>query len=190
MAQLFQITRPITGRRPILATLLFTLAALGIIVINTAPAQAGSASVREELHCLALNIYFEARGEPDRGKQAVGHVVMNRIASNRYPDTACEVVKQGGEDRLHRCQFSWWCDGRSDTPRDSVAWEHSKAVAQQVYWALAPDPTRGALWYHADYVSPSWRKQFARGPRIGEHIFYLPTADMVASAADTAPVAR
>lgn len=83
-----------------------------------------------ELRCLALNISFEARSEPDLGKIAVSHVVMTRVESKLFPDTICKVVKQGGETRRHRCQFSWWCDGRSDLPRDTTAWRQSRALAQ------------------------------------------------------------
>ncbi len=125
-----------------------------------------------ELNCLALNIYFEARSEPDEGKLAVGHVVMNRVMNRRFPSTVCGVVRQGGELRRHRCQFSWWCDGRSDKPRNRREWQKSGQIALSIYWGQSEDPTAGALWYHADYVKPSWRKHFERGPKIGRHIFY------------------
>jgi len=137
---------------------------------NQAPG--GPVRLDPDLECLALNIYFEARGEPAAGRLAVGHVVMNRVEDPRFPNTICAVVKQGGEDRLHRCQFSWWCDGQSDTPRDADAWAKSQAVAQKVFWALDPDPTDGALWYHAHYVAPKWRHRFVRTAVIGQHIFY------------------
>ena len=127
---------------------------------------------RDEISCLALNIYHEARGEPDEGKLAVGHVVMNRVLSSRFPSTVCEVVQQGGELRRYRCQFSWWCDGRSDKPRNKQDWQSSSEFALAVYWSQTEDPTDGALWYHADYVSPDWRKDFVEGPKIGRHIFY------------------
>ena len=136
-----------------------------------------AADPREELACLALNIYFEARGEPDEGKIAVSHVVMNRVASERFPNTICEVVRQGGEVRRYRCQFSWWCDGRSDKPRSRADWALSNEIALKVYWGRSADPTDGALWYHADYVSPSWRTAFAEGPTIGRHIFYREADD-------------
>ena len=77
------------------------------------PTQAAPA---DELKCLALNIYFEARGEPESGQLAVGHVVM-------FPGTVCGVIQQGGALRRHRCQFSWWCDGRSDKPGNKRLWE-------------------------------------------------------------------
>ena len=130
------------------------------------------ADPRDEIKCLALNIYFEARSEPEAGKHAVGHVVMNRVSSKRFPSTICDVVRQGGEIRHYRCQFSWWCDGRSDTPFNKREWQKSIAIALAVYWDRTEDPTSGALWYHADYVKPSWRNAFERGPKIGRHIFY------------------
>ncbi len=136
-----------------------------------------------EIECLALNIYFEARGEPETGQLAVGHVVMNRVASTRFPSTVCDVIQQGGELRRYRCQFSWWCDGRSDKPRNKRLWEKSGELALKVYWGRSEDPTEGALWYHADYVKPYWRKEFERGPKIGRHIFYsqIPRGTQVAS---------
>lgn len=125
-----------------------------------------------EIRCLALNIYFEARGEPESGQLAVSHVVMNRVASKRFPGTVCGVIQQGGALQRHRCQFSWWCDGRSDKPENKRLWEKSAELALKVYWGRTVDPTGGALWYHADYVKPAWRKTYERGPKIGRHIFY------------------
>ena len=129
-------------------------------------------NISGELHCLALNIYHEARGEPEKGKRAVGHVVMNRVTDRRFPTSVCQVVRQGGERRRHRCQFSWWCDGRSDRPRNRTAWNASIEIAHEIIAGLSSDPTGGALWYHADYVQPYWRTAFKRGPKIGVHIFY------------------
>jgi hypothetical protein len=131
-----------------------------------------SGDLDKELRCLALNIYFEARGESDAGRSAVGHVVMNRVSDPRFPTTVCGVIQQGGETVRHRCQFSWWCDGRSDRPLDRRSWAAAETIARNVYWGLSEDPTRGALWYHADYVAPYWSKAFAKGPTIGRHVFY------------------
>jgi spore germination cell wall hydrolase CwlJ-like protein len=152
---------------------LSALAFLGALLFTASAAAEPQVDIAEEIGCLALNIYFEARGEPDLGKIAVAYVVLNRVADKRFPATVCDVVRQGGEQRLHRCQFSWWCDGRSDTPRDTRSWQQVQAVARQVYWGFSPDPTAGALWYHADSISPSWDHVFNRGPQIGQHIFYL-----------------
>ena len=128
--------------------------------------------LREELTCLAQNVYFEARSEPLEGKLAVAHVVMNRVASRYFPDTVCGVVQDGTDEVLHRCQFSWYCDGKKDDIADQDAWAEATELASQVYWGRAEDPSGGALWYHADYVKPVWRKAFAKGPTIGHHIFY------------------
>ena len=152
---------------------LSALAFLGILLFTQPAAAESQIDIAEEIRCLALNIYFEARGEPDLGKIAVAHVVLNRVDDTRFPKTVCGVVRQGGEQQQLRCQFSWWCDGRSDKPRDNLAWWESWEIAWDVLRGANRDPTRGALWYHADYVSPSWGKVFDRGPKIGQHIFYL-----------------
>lgn len=128
--------------------------------------------LREDLTCLAQNIYFEARSEPTEGKLAVAHVVMNRVASRYFPETVCGVVRDGTDRTLNKCQFSWYCDGKRDVVTDDTAWKESMHLASQVYWGRASDNSGGALWYHADYVKPFWRKAFVRGPKIGRHIFY------------------
>ncbi len=157
----------------VVATAVWLLAA-ATYFLSISPA-ASAIPVNDDLQCLALTIYFEARGEPQAGKLAVASVVMNRVADRRYPNRICDVVRQGGEWPRYRCQFSWWCDGRSDFPRNSEAWTQSSALAFLVYWGFLRDPTEGALWYHAEYVRPFWRKAFERGPKIGGHIFYRKT---------------
>lgn len=132
-----------------------------------------SSHFRNEVHCLALNIYFEARSEPESGQRAVGHVVMNRVAHRGYPNSVCQVVQQGGEKRLHRCQFSWWCDGQSDKPVNQKAWGRSLRLARKIYLGTLEDTTDGALWYHANYVKPYWSDLLLQGDKIGQHIFYL-----------------
>lgn len=129
----------------------------------------------KQLRCLALSIYFEARGESAAGQHAVGHVVMNRVGNSRFPDSVCKVVHQGGEKPHYRCQFSWWCDGRSDEPVHETSWKKSVEIAREIYSGKSIDPTGGALWYHAEYVSPYWQSEFEQGPKIGQHIFYLAT---------------
>lgn len=126
-----------------------------------------------ERNCLALNIYFEARGEPLLGKIAVGQVVMNRVRDPRYPQSPCAVVRQGGERVRYRCQFTWWCDGLSDTPRNRKVWKESLYIADLIYRGVLADPTAGALWYHAVYVEPAWSKRLVKRANIGQHLFYI-----------------
>ena len=129
-----------------------------------------------EIECLALNVYFEARGEGELGRHAVANVTMNRVFDEAFPNTVCDVVRQGAMDgrkaKRNLCQFSWWCDGRSDRPVDQRAWTDSLEIAQSVYWDRSRDPTDGALWFHAQYVDPEWATAFDRGPQIGKHLFY------------------
>jgi len=146
-----------------------------------------------ELYCLAMNIYFEARAEPIVGQYAVADVVVNRVYDTRYPNTICEVVLQGpvkeswktrkdpdlqDEQRKyypvrHKCQFSWYCDGKNDVTRDGDAWRLAQEIAYRVvqekkYRGI----TEGATHYHATYVSPAWAKDLDLVGRIGVHIFY------------------
>ena len=125
-----------------------------------------------ELRCLALNIYWEARSESIPGQLAVAAVTLNRMQSPRFPSSVCDVVRQGGEVRRHRCQFSWWCDGKKDDPRDAEAWRRAMTLARLTSAGVVDDPTDGALWYHADYVKPHWADAKEQVARIGRHIFY------------------
>ena len=125
----------------------------------------------EELYCLAKNIYFESRNQPKIGKIAVAQVTLNKVKSDKFPSTVCEVIYQGGE-RRNRCQFSWYCDGKKDEPTNGPAWDDSVYLALLVYGDGFLDVTEGALWYHATYVSPSWAEHYQKTVRINNHIFY------------------
>jgi|TARA_B100000073_G_scaffold291158_1_gene254075 spore germination cell wall hydrolase CwlJ-like protein len=147
--------------------------------------------------CMAKNIYFESRSDNMAGQFAVADVVLNRVKDKRYPNTVCDVIYEGPVKELwktkqdpnlpasereyiplrHRCQFSWYCDGKKDTiPKyDNDAWERAKLVAGYIlYSGEYRGITEGATHYHATYVKPKWRHD--RGMnlvgRIGSHIFY------------------
>lgn len=134
---------------------------------------------QEQLQCMALNIYHEARSDSPLGQEAVGMVTMNRVYSDKYPDTVCDVVYQahlnskGGPIR-NKCQFSWYCDGKSDTPRDTVKFLEAKTHAKWVLdnYGKERDITGGALMYHASYVNPYWSNAYTKTSRIESHIFY------------------
>ncbi len=124
------------------------------------------------LICLALTVYYEARSEPMVGQVAVAQVVLNRVEHTAYPSTICEVVHQGGTYR-HRCQFSYWCDGKPETPSDYRAWRLAKVIAQLTHDGVLTADVEDATHYHADYSSPSWRNQMHLIATIGRHFFYL-----------------
>jgi N-acetylmuramoyl-L-alanine amidase len=124
------------------------------------------------LMCLALNVYHEARSEPVVGQYAVAHVTINRVQSNRWPNDVCKVVKQGYHKGRHRCQFSWYCDGKSDKPYEELAWAKSLIVADNVLSGRILDITHGATHYHARYVRPYWSKKLLKTVAYGSHKFY------------------
>lgn len=148
-----------------------------------------------ELQCLAKNIYHEARGESLEGKLAVAHVTLNRVHSPRFPDTVCKVVYQAvhstwwweAKGRLvpvrNKCQFSWYCDGKSDRiqlttvegepiVRNVQAWQDSQAVALEVLLGITSDPTNGAKWYYnPDLADPYWKHSYIKTVQVGAHKF-------------------
>jgi len=137
------------------------------------PGDENSAAFKRSLRCLALNIYHEARSESDEGQLAVAAVTLNRVASESFPDSVCSVVEQGGQKR-HHCQFSWWCDGRKDTPTETKAWQKAIRISRLSLDGISRDPTHGALYYHTTAVKPKWSRTFKRTAHIGRHVFYKP----------------
>ena len=126
-----------------------------------------------ELVCLALAVYYEARSEPMLGQVAVAEVVLNRTESSRYPDDVCDVVTQGGTVR-HRCQFSYYCDGKPETPLNRRAWRRAVAIAKLTRNGVTSANLDDATHYHATYVAPYWGAHFKHVRTIGSHIFYRP----------------
>ena len=149
----------------------------------------------EQAMCMALNIYYESRSDNLAGQYAVADVVLNRMHDDRYPNTVCEVTQQGptkeswktkqdpelpDEERVfnpirHKCQFSWYCDGKSDDPKDETGWVQAQYVAGAILYSdKYRGITEGATHYHATYVKPRWANDRGMNHigRIGAHIFY------------------
>ena len=132
----------------------------------------------EQTTCMALNIYYEARGSNLADQAAVADVVLNRVYDTRYPNSICGVVqdgKQNSDGSMVRdaCQFSWYCDGKSDKPRDLDRWNEAQMIAYNMvndnkYRGI----TEGSTHYHATYVNPYWASSLQMVGRIGAHIFY------------------
>jgi len=122
------------------------------------------------LVCMARTLYYEARGQGRRGLEAVAHVVLNRVAHRQFPRTICGVVTEGG--KRGPCQFSWYCDGRSDRPRDMREYARVFAIAWEVLAGLTKDPTGGANMFHNTRVRPRWARVAEARGRIGAHLFY------------------
>lgn len=138
-----------------------------------------------ETGCLAENVYHEARGQGAAGQIAVIFVTLNRVADPRYPNSICDVVKQGphkpswtGSGEMipvrHKCQFSWYCDGKSDEIRNDYVYQNIYTLTELMINGTihSIDITEGATHYHADYVMPSWAKTKTKTIEIEDHIFY------------------
>ena len=122
----------------------------------------------EDVFCVAINAYHEARGEDFNELLAVSQVVMNRVDDPSYPDTACEVIMQGPTrpswsdpevlvPRKYACQFTWWCDGRSDKVHDAAAWRDCTIAAYLVYIGAVSNQVGDATHYFAhEKVIPTW----------------------------------
>ncbi|HEY0624216.1 cell wall hydrolase [Sphingomonas sp.] len=118
----------------------------------------------EELNCLAIGVYYESKGEPLEGQLAVAEVILNRTESGRFPRSVCGVLKQRG-------QFSFVRGGQLPQPPESArAWKTALAVAKVARGDMWDSKVSNALYFHARYVSPGWRR--ARVGSVGNHVFY------------------
>ena len=127
----------------------------------------------KQLDCLTRNIYWEAASEPFEGKVAVAQVTMNRLESGRFASSVCGVVYQ--RNIIYEkviCQFSWACEtAHKVKPIHPPLWRESEDVAKKVLLENFRLPgLQKAMYYHADYVSPGWKKP--KIDKIGHHIFY------------------
>ena len=128
--------------------------------------------------CLAMNIFFEARSEPILGQAAVAQVVLNRVASEDFPNTVCAVVKDAKLWKntitpiRHKCQFSWYCDGKPDRPdeKEAGAWATAVELAIAVYDGKIVPLVGESLYYHADWIKE--KRNHVNPIIIGKHIFY------------------
>ena len=140
---------------------------------------------QQEAYCLAQNVYFEARNQPAAGQMAVMSVTINRVNDERFPNTVCGVVYEGpsrpswkGTGEMipvrNRCQFSWYCDGKSDEISDEDTFSDILLLSEMVISGTMSimDITEGATHYHADYVRPAWAETKTKTIEIEDHIFY------------------
>ena len=133
-----------------------------------------SKSMQKQVDCLTENILFEAGKESKQGQVAVALVTLNRVASRNYASDVCGVVHQKTNGV---CQFSWVCEAEHSARRltllNSSVYNEVRSVAINVImnYETMKDITKGATYYHADYVNPRWPNMI-RLTQIGRHIFY------------------
>lgn len=133
---------------------------------------AGTQPVDDALVCLSRTIYWEAKGGSDADMEGVASVVLNRLGHDGYPDTICAVVKQGVEKKA--CQFSWWCDGRSDQVKEDDRYAASKEIARKALNQQLTDRTKGAMYFHDRNVKPDWAKEYIKTAETEKFLFYKP----------------
>ena len=133
---------------------------------------AGEEPLDDAITCLSRTIYWETRGEGADGMEAVANVVMNRLGHEGFPNTICEVVRQGQEHGT--CQFSWWCDGHSDDAEEDTSYAIAKEVARKALNGQLTDRTAGALYFHQRKATPSWSEEYIKTAEIGEHVYFKP----------------
>ena len=129
---------------------------------------ANEAALDEQANCIAVAVYHEARGESLDGQLAVARVIMNRAASGKYPSSWCGTVKQPW-------QFSFVNPRSGIMPgvdKASNSWRKAVGITRLALANVVPSVGNDVLWYHADYVAPSWGRRLSRVSKIGTHIFY------------------
>jgi hypothetical protein len=130
----------------------------------------------EDRDYLIRTIAFEAGEEPDEGKAAVAHVVLNRERSGRWGSTIKEVVTRPW-------QFEPWMTRRREIGRLSPGdplYRDAARIADAVLSGEIPDPTAGATHFLNPTIVrkrrggslPSWAQ--GEGQPIGQHTFYAP----------------
>lgn len=116
-------------------------------------------SSNSEIDCLAKVIYFEARGESEKGKLAVALATLNRVDSPKFPKTICQVVFQ-------KRQFSW-----AHKQIRNNKWQISREIAQKAYDNRDILGNFKATHFHNLRVNPRWKLKFVG--RIDGHKFYM-----------------
>ena len=116
----------------------------------------------DPITCLAAALYFEARGEPRIEQLKVAEVIFNRVESDRYPNTICEVVKQ-------QHQFTFYWDGQKEEIKNKKAWRISLNYASQSLYGEIDMP--GFCHYAHRVINNHWTRTMKRHVE-GAHAFY------------------
>lgn len=147
------------------------------VEVSKIPVKTGYRPYTEsDLQCMARNMYFEAGGEGELGMRAVGHVVMNRIQKKGvYPDNVCDVIQAKAFVKSKQkwyCQFSWYCDGKSDVPSNAALYARARTIAISVLEGSSKNPVGKSTSFHNPTVRPSFSRTMKFVVRIGNHFFY------------------
>lgn len=117
----------------------------------------------QDLLWLARIIHAEAKGEPFKGKVAVGAVVLNRVDHHEFPKTIYKVIHQRQNGKF---QFQPVANGKIQNKPDQQSIEAAKQAMK------GKDPTQGSLFFYNPKISrSSWMSRLNHQIRIGNHVF-------------------
>jgi spore germination cell wall hydrolase CwlJ-like protein len=172
-----QAVRTVTVTRPLVEQVVKLMRVPEIpAAISALPASTDTvlAQLLAEHRCLAEAMYFEARGEGEKGEMAVAEVIFHRVEGGDHGRSICAVVYEGSDRTA--CQFSFVCDGSRSKRKSPQDWRNAEALAARILARelRLGDETGGAVNYHATSVRPDWAARLVRTAQIGNHIFYRP----------------
>jgi spore germination cell wall hydrolase CwlJ-like protein len=144
----------------------------------------------EDRDYLIRTIAFEASDEPDEGKAAVAHVILNRTTSGRWGDSIKDVVTRPW-------QFEPWMTRREEMEKlssDDPRYQNAAQIADAVLTGQIPDPTAGATHFLNPTIVrkrrggslPEWAR--GEGQPIGRHTFYAPNGGVPTMARTEMPM--
>lgn len=134
--------------------------------------QAVMKKLLKEHRCLSDALYYEARGEGEKGQKAIAEVIFARLQKGKYGHSICAVVYEGAGQP--KCQFSFTCNGALHRPKQAGAWTKAQQLAARILTGeeLLKNATGGAINFHAISVDPVWAGELAKTAQIGNHVFY------------------
>lgn len=121
-------------------------------------------TTRNDVTCLALNMYHEARGSTYEDILAVGLSTRNRVT--HYKKTYCQIIWERG-------QYVWTTrDISGIIPKEKATWHRLLKIAHEVVDNQHEDFTNGATsFYSAKLASPPRWARNRNAMRIGAHFY-------------------
>lgn len=116
----------------------------------------------EETLCLAKIVHHESANQPREGQLAVAQVVMNRLASPRFPKSICAIALQPGQ----------FFNVHAYNPRQDHRWDRAVEIALDARNGISAPVVGEALFFHAAHAQPSFHRSRPRVTQIGHHVFY------------------
>ena len=137
---------------------------------------------------LAAMLLGECRGQSIVCMQMVGHVALNRAAQKlpaRYGDGLYGVIrKRAAFSCMLKLDNSWKVVEAALAGKlpphspDGIMWTMAQGQAHILMHRWSPDPTHGATYYAATFITPVWihDRGMVRTVKADGHVFYAKKA--------------